>query len=90
MGRYWKEIQLNDEEEIEVENLSKAYNIELFRECLEIASGIVKDENLREEDKVKIALALFEKQASHVVYWKEKFCKKKMEIKRKTEYYKKY
>ena len=89
-NKYAKEVTLDDEEEIEIENLSKAFNVELLRECLDIANGIVKDENLREEDRAKIALALFEKQASHVVYWKEKMCKVKLEAKKRVEYYKKY
>jgi len=89
MGKYWKEITLNDEEEREVELLARAYNVELLRQFLEIAEEITRDEGLKEDDRVRIALTLFEKEASHAVYWKERACRMKLQEK-KAEYYKKY
>lgn len=88
-NKYSKEVKLNDEEEREVELLARAYNVELMRQFLEIAEEIIRDEGLKEEDRVQIALVLFEKEASHAVYWKERACRMKLEAKR-IEIYKKY
>lgn len=77
----WEEISLSDEEEKEVEKLCKEENNRLMKECLEDAKKIM--ENLKEyqTDMVSIARSLFDKRASHLVYWKENKAKEKFDEK---------
>ena len=54
-----------------------------MKECIEDAQKIVKEKNLKsfQNDMINIAISLFEKRASHVVYWKENLCKEKFDEK---------
>lgn len=74
-----KEVKLDDEEEKEVEKECLFYNIKLIKECLKISESIIQEEKLHNRNKLRIALALYEKQSSHVVYWKDKYCRMKLE-----------
>lgn len=77
----WEEIFLSAEEEREVEELCRKANFQLLDECLReakllaIKNGMNEDENV-----VKLAAALFEKRASHVVFWKESKAKEKFDL----------
>ena len=79
----WEEVFLTDEEEQQVEQECKKINFQLLDECLHdakmlaIKNGINQDENL-----TKLAIALFEKRASHVVFWKESKAKEKFDQKK--------
>ncbi len=77
----WEEIFLTDDAENEVEKKAKEENIKLMEECLEDAKKIFEEKNLKDfqTDIVRIAVALFEKKSSHVVYWKESKCKDKFD-----------
>ncbi|MCH8329446.1 MAG: hypothetical protein IIB81_03570 [Nanoarchaeota archaeon] len=77
----WEEVTLTDEEEKEVEQKSKAENIKLFKECIEDAKSILIEKGMNESssDIINAAIALFEKQASHSVYWKENKAKEKFD-----------
>jgi len=77
----WVEITLNDEEEKEVEQLARQENIKLFSECLEDAEKIASSKNFKpyQTDIISIASSLFEKRASHLVYFKEKKSKEKFD-----------
>ena len=77
----WEEISLTEEEEKETEQESRAENINLFKECIEDAKSIMKDRGLKDyqTDLINIAIALFEKRASHIVYWKESKAKEKFD-----------
>ena len=79
----WEEIVLTDDEEAEQEQLSRKENLRLMEECIEDAKGIVERKNLKafQNDTINIALALFDKRASHVVYWKENKAKEKFDRK---------
>ncbi|MBR9699402.1 hypothetical protein GOV09_03025 [Candidatus Woesearchaeota archaeon] len=79
----WEEIFLQEDEEREEEEKARKKNIDLMDECLEDAKKVMKGKDLKDfqTDMVNIALALFEKRASHVVYWKENKAKEKFDKK---------
>ena len=77
----WEEITLTDEEENAVERKSKEENIKIFKQCIEDAKSVLIEKGLNEStsDVINVAIALFEKRASHSVYWKESKAKEKFE-----------
>ena len=79
----WEEISLTNEEENEAHKLASLENIRLMKKCFIQAKKIISDESLtiNQGDIVKIAIALFEKNASHSVFWKEAACKEKFDNK---------
>ena len=79
LPRITKEVKVTDEEEKEIEKECLLYNIKLIKECLKISESIINEEKLNYRNKLRIALALYEKQSSHVVYWKDKYCRMKLE-----------
>ena len=58
-------------------------NINLMKECIDDTKSIFKNKDLKQyqSDLINIAIALFEKRASHSVYWKEAKCKEKFDEK---------
>jgi hypothetical protein len=73
----WEEVFLTDKEEKDIEALSRKENIRLMEECLDDAEKIA-ERNLNngfETSIVSIAITLFEKRASHTVFWKEQKAK---------------
>lgn len=79
----WKEIRLSKEEEAEAERQCRINNVKLMQECLKDAKKIVEKERLHETQEVlaEMAVALFEKRASHVVFYKENKAKAKFDEK---------
>ncbi len=79
----WEEVSLNQEEEKIEEGKAKKENIRLMEECIDDAMFIIKDKKLKsfQSDMMNIAIALFEKRASHLVYWKESKAKEKFDEK---------
>ena len=79
----WEEVFLDSEEEKNIEKLAEKENIELMRNCLGEANKILSEINLKDyqSDVVQIAITLFNKKASHIVYWKERLCKEKFDVK---------
>ena len=73
----WEEVSLSEEEEKEVEENARKENIELMRQCVDDAKAIVAGKGLKDEDVSRIAISLFEKRASHEIYWKESKAKEK-------------
>lgn len=67
---HWEEIFLSDEEEMHLEQEARNVNNNLMKECIEDAKKIAPG-----LDTARIAIALFEKRASHSVYYKERKCK---------------
>ncbi|MFH1315973.1 MAG: hypothetical protein ABII01_00480 [Candidatus Woesearchaeota archaeon] len=78
----WIEISLTDEEEKQQEQLARSTNIKLMKECIDDAKKIIIDKALasNQEDMVKIAISLFEKRASHEIYFKENKAKEKFDF----------
>lgn len=79
----WEEIFLIDEEEKEQEENCRKENIKLMAECIEDAKDIIQRKNLKnfQTDMINIAIALYDKRASHAVYWKENKAKEKFDKK---------
>lgn len=77
----WKEVFLTEGEEREEEKKCREKNIKIIKECIDDAKGIIKEKNLKDyqTDVVNIAISLFEKRASHSVYWKESRAKEKFD-----------
>ncbi|MBR9676886.1 hypothetical protein GOV04_02000 [Candidatus Woesearchaeota archaeon] len=77
----WEEIFLTDDEEKKIEEVAHETNLELLKECVSDAKKIISDKGLKDfqSDMITLVLALFEKRASHVVYWKENRCKEKFD-----------
>lgn len=69
----WEEVFLNEEEERESEAKARDENIRLMKECIEDAKKLFENQDLKkyQSDIINIAISLFEKRASHQVYWKE-------------------
>jgi len=78
----WEEVFLTEEEEQAAEEQCKKENFRILDSSLQeakalaIKNGINEDSNL-----VQLAIALFEKRASHVVFWKESKAKEKFDEK---------
>ena len=77
----WEEVELSDKEELKVEEEARHHNIELMKECIADAKKIFLDKELKDyqTDIIHVALALFDKRASHHVWWKEKSAKEKFD-----------
>lgn len=77
----WMEVFLSGEEEKEEEKKCREENIRLMKECISDAKKIFASEKLKgyETSVMSIAIALFEKRASHAVYWKESKAKDKFD-----------
>jgi hypothetical protein len=75
----WKEIELSDEEEAEAEAEARRDTVAIMDECVEDAMGVVARHGLDDGATVRIAVALFEKRASHEVYYKEHVAKAKFD-----------
>jgi len=76
----WQEITLTTQEEQEVEDSCRRENLRVMDECLEDAKNIAIKHGVNTEDtQTSMGIALFEKRASHVVFWKESKAKEKFD-----------
>lgn len=77
----WEEITLAEPEEKAEEQKARAENIKLMKECIDDAKSIMKEKGLKDyqTDIIHMAIALFEKRASHSIYWKESKAKEKFD-----------
>ena len=77
----WEEVTLTPDEEIEQDKKARIENLRLMDQCIEDAKKIMEKRQLKpyQTDLVHIAIALFEKRASHAVYWKEHKAKEKFD-----------
>jgi hypothetical protein len=77
----WEEIYLTEVEEKEQEERCRKVNIQLMKECISDAQEISKEKDLKnfQTNVISIAISLFEKRASHAVYWKENKAKEKFD-----------
>ena len=68
----WEEVFLTEDEEHQVEESCRIKNNQLFEESIFDAKQILQKKGLGEESLIiSTAIALFEKKASHVIFWKE-------------------
>ena len=79
----WEEVRLTKEEEQLMEQAARNRNHGLMKECIEDAKKLCLEKGLKDyqSDIIQIAIALFNKRASHEVYWKEEKCKEKFDKK---------
>jgi hypothetical protein len=79
----WEDVYLSFDEEKQAEESCRLENIKLFQECVSDARKIIEGQSLKDyqSDIISIAVALFEKRASHAVYWKENLSKEKFDQK---------
>jgi hypothetical protein len=77
----WDEVSLTDDEERLEEAKCRTENIRIMDECISDAKSIIAKQNLKpfQSDLIRIANALFEKRASHSIYWKENKAKEKFD-----------
>lgn len=76
----WEEVYLTEEEEKQVEEECRRENMRILGECLTDGKAIAIQHRLNtEENQVRLAIALFEKQASHEIFWKESKAKEKFD-----------
>jgi hypothetical protein len=76
----WEEVFLTEDEERAVEEQCRIRNNQLFEECISDAKYILQRKGLGDDPHiVQAAIALFEKRASHVVFWKESKAKEKFD-----------
>ncbi|MFH1650041.1 MAG: hypothetical protein ABIA93_05820 [Candidatus Woesearchaeota archaeon] len=66
----WEDVELSKDEEKSADDSARKQNLILMKECLEDAK-ILLAEPAFSENTVRVAIALFEKRASHVAYHKE-------------------
>jgi hypothetical protein len=77
----WIEVYISTEEEKQIEQDTKNANVALMKQCILDAKAVVQDSDLKnyQSDVIELAIALFEKLSSHVVYAKERRCKDKFD-----------
>lgn len=79
----WEEVVLTTEEEKEVEERCRQENFSLLDECLKEAKSLAIKNSVNDDlNLVSLAIALFEKRASHVIFWKESKAKEKFDNKK--------
>ena len=80
----WEEVFLTEAEETRIEEECRKANFLILDECLEDARVLaIKNGVNTDENRVQLAIALFEKRASHPVFWKESRAKDKFDEKNK-------
>ncbi len=77
----WEEVFLTKKEEEDIETKVREENKILMQQCILDAKDILKKQNLKgyETNIMSLAIALFEKRASHAVYHKENKAKEKFD-----------
>ena len=77
----WEEVFLTREEERELEEKARIENTRIMKECIDDAKALIEEKGFKgfKEDILTVAVPLFEKRASHSVYWKESRCKDKFD-----------
>lgn len=77
----WEEIFLTSAEEAGVDSSARLENIRLMRESIKDAEGLISELGLKrfQTSLLQIAIALFEKRASHSIYHKESKAKDKFD-----------
>ncbi len=79
----WEEVFLSVDEEKRCEEQCSEENFQIMNTCLAEAKMVAIKHGVNTDDNVaRIAIALFEKRASHVVFWKESKAKEKFDVKR--------
>ncbi|MBI4151971.1 hypothetical protein HY496_03295 [Candidatus Woesearchaeota archaeon] len=81
----WEEIYLTEQEERRAEERCRQENFQLLDESLQEAKILAIKHGINEDHiRTQLAIALFEKRASHVVFWKESVAKEKFDEKKEV------
>jgi len=77
----WEEVFLTEEEEKQAELECRTKNNDVMQQCINDARSIVQEKKLLESQEIltKIAVHLFDKRASHEIFFKEKKAKEKFD-----------
>ncbi|MFH2028094.1 MAG: hypothetical protein ABIJ08_03075 [Nanoarchaeota archaeon] len=77
----WMEVSLSDEEERKVEGECRDENMNIMKECIDDAKKVIEEKGFKgfKEDILTVAIKLFDKRASHAIYWKENKAKEKFD-----------
>ncbi len=77
----WEEVSISEAEEREAEARARVQNVKVLKESITDAKSLMKENQLKDyqTDVVTLAVALFEKRASHEIYWKENKAKEKFD-----------
>ena len=76
----WEEITLTPEEERLVEEQCKKTNFQLLDQSIQEAKMLAIKNGMNEDcNIVNMAKALFDKRASHLIFWKESKAKEKFD-----------
>ena len=77
----WEEVFISEEEERDIDGRAREENIKIMQECIDDAKMLIEEKGFKgfKEDILKASIPLFEKRASHSVYWKESKCKEKFD-----------
>jgi len=76
----WEEIFLTEEEERLVEEQCKKTNFQLMDQSIREAKMLAIKNGMNEDSNiVNMAKALFDKRASHLIFWKESKAKEKFD-----------
>jgi len=78
----WEEVYLTEEEEQQAEENCRQANVHIMSQCLLEAKSLAIKNGINEDLVVaQLASALFDKRASHEVFWKENKAKEKFDRK---------
>jgi len=76
----WEEVFLDFEEEKQAEDKCRQANMQIMHECIQDAKTLAIKHAINDDRNVAdLAVALFDKRASHVVFWKESKAKEKFD-----------
>ena len=76
----WEEVVLTEAEEMQVEEESQKEQYLLLDDCLREAKSLaIKNQVNDDKNVVSLAIALFDKRSSHVIFWKENKAKEKFD-----------
>lgn len=75
----WVEVELTKEEEEKAEQKANAEQLKAMIRCVDDASVIADEKGLSSMERTKIATALFDKRASHKVFYKERKAREKFD-----------
>lgn len=78
----WEETYLSADEEASIEAEQRDASLQLLRESIADARKLLAVESqgpVTESDVLRVAVTLFDKRASHLVYWKEQRAKEKFD-----------
>jgi len=73
----WVEVKLTEKQERECEHNARNAHVEEFQKCIDDAKEVLLKNGMKVFDPniIQVANALFEKRASHTVYYKEERAK---------------